>query len=470
MADTKISDLTAITGANTAADDDFVIVDTSAAQTKRITRDELKAAVLNTGAVTIGGAATFSGAVSFNAIAETKAVTAVDVFVYDTSKDTDGGAWRDRTQATSWYNETLNTATRGARKEFPAVAVIVAESNKVTIYDGDDPTMPMWMVFDAAANNYIYQADITSVYILNGQMGVGQGTSAGLSWTDFVADRNICSLSHSSANYKIVTPISTRNGGTRILTTDVLIVSGAVNDVAMTVLPDAPIDPATGLEVPTIAVATDGGVSVIRDDGTVVDITNSSSNDYSYSVSFGANNFLNLQQGGAGPGAGWLYVFDEIPAADTVITNNTKTGSTASPIAYYAKSGLGNDLYLLGDPDHGREGDYIGTDAAIVALAEDPTAPTKGMVAYTTSDYNTGWMNGDIKGAFLSDTDDTDVTGGTEPDRSVNANTLTVNGTITKTAVEPQALIWWPTLASLPATTLSSLITLIWTSGLATFR
>ena len=28
----------------------------------------------------------------------------------------------------SWYNETLNTATRGSRKEFPAVAVIVAES------------------------------------------------------------------------------------------------------------------------------------------------------------------------------------------------------------------------------------------------------------------------------------------------------------------------------------------------------
>tara|TARA_R110002111_G_scaffold46176_3_gene83178 strand:- start:46 stop:1389 length:1344 start_codon:yes stop_codon:yes gene_type:complete len=42
MADTKISDLTAITGVNTAADDDFVIVDTSAAQTKRITRDELR--------------------------------------------------------------------------------------------------------------------------------------------------------------------------------------------------------------------------------------------------------------------------------------------------------------------------------------------------------------------------------------------------------------------------------------------
>ena len=39
----------------------------------------------------------------------------------------------------------------------------------------------------------------------------------------------------------------------------------------MTVLPNAPIDDTTGLPVPTIAVATNGGLSVIKDDGTVVD-------------------------------------------------------------------------------------------------------------------------------------------------------------------------------------------------------
>ena len=33
------------------------------------------------------------------------------------------------------------------------------------------------------------------------------------------------------------------------------------------------------------------------------------------------------------------------------------------------------------------------------------------MVSHSTSDYATGWMNGDIKLATLSDTDDTDVTG-----------------------------------------------------------
>ena len=42
MADKKISDLTAITGANTADDDLLVIVDTSAGETKRITLGELE--------------------------------------------------------------------------------------------------------------------------------------------------------------------------------------------------------------------------------------------------------------------------------------------------------------------------------------------------------------------------------------------------------------------------------------------
>ena len=51
-----------------------------------------------------------------------------------------------------------------------------------------------------------------------------------------------------------------------------------------------------------------------------------------------------------------------------------------------------------------------------VSLIEDGTSSsygnTDGMVAYATTSYNTGWMQGDIKGAFLSDTDTTNLTGG----------------------------------------------------------
>ena len=58
------------------------------------------------------------------------------------------------------------------------------------------------------------------------------------------------------------------------------IVNNTVNDVALTVLPDAPIDPATGLPVPTIAVESDGdgtySTSIITDNGSVYDIASDS--------------------------------------------------------------------------------------------------------------------------------------------------------------------------------------------------
>ena len=80
-----------------------------------------------------------------------------DIFIYDTTKDTDGGAWRKNTKGLSWYNEPLNTATRGSRKEFPVVALIVVDSgtDKVTIYDADDPHLPMWMVADQSTNYFL---------------------------------------------------------------------------------------------------------------------------------------------------------------------------------------------------------------------------------------------------------------------------------------------------------------------------
>ena len=89
------------------------------------------------------------GTYSEKAVSNTIDKTATAVFVYDTSQDSDSGEWRTRTQHTSWYNETLGTSTRGSRRDFPAVAILIAEENKLTIYDGDDPDHPMWMVFES---------------------------------------------------------------------------------------------------------------------------------------------------------------------------------------------------------------------------------------------------------------------------------------------------------------------------------
>lgn len=58
MADKKITDLTALTGANTASTDVFPIVDVSATETKKITAEELAAAIAVIGLNAGGGVPT----------------------------------------------------------------------------------------------------------------------------------------------------------------------------------------------------------------------------------------------------------------------------------------------------------------------------------------------------------------------------------------------------------------------------
>ena len=99
---------------------------------------------------------------------ELSAVQPVDVFIYDTTKDSDGGLWRERCQALSWYNETLNTATRGASRKFPAVVAIIFEATQYTIFDLTDPSAPMWRVKAISGT-------ISSGAMLNGLIVVGTG-------------------------------------------------------------------------------------------------------------------------------------------------------------------------------------------------------------------------------------------------------------------------------------------------------
>jgi hypothetical protein len=56
-----------------------------------------------------------------------------------------------------------------------------------------------------------------------------------------------------------------------------------------------------------------------------------------------------------------------------------------------------------------RDGIVRGAIGGLSHVARNKTNPTKGMVAYTHPLYTTGWMPGAIRGAFLSDTDDTDL-------------------------------------------------------------
>ena len=348
--------------------------------------------------------------------------TAVDVFIYDTSKDSDGGAWRKRTTHTSWYNETLGTSTRGTRREFPAVAVIVTETRKVTIYDGDDPNLPMWMVFNTGTGNalsYPNSSNATSTVMLNGKLAnAAAGGSPRFRTIDFLSDSHL-EYSHTDGRTTFNINVSQRNSGASTgfnygnVPGDGLIHRDC-NDVAMTVLANAPIDSATGLPVPTIAVATDAGVSVIKDDGTVVDIRRTSDDDVHH-VDFNGDRVIMFMELGA------IYV--------ATIPNSDQSGNPNSAWSVYGSYGgntsgtdhpaiqaygAGVDLVSMKDYTFATAGFNDSNDRykGLSILSENVKSSGNGMVAWAHTDYNTGWMHGDIRGAFLSDTDATNITSG----------------------------------------------------------
>ena len=368
------------------------------------------------------------------ALAAEKAVTAVDVFIYDTSKDSDGGAWRHRCAGTSWFNEPLNTAARGARREFPAVAVIVAESQTVTIYDGDDPTLPMWMVFTpsaAAATPQIWRGgrSATSLRALNGIVCLGVGTDGqgGVVLMDLLAD----SMSrYSSDTHTGGIPVSRRN---EAVTTPVLssqrILNAIVNDVAMTVLTDAPISTTTVLPVPTIALACgqsgqpNGGLSIIHNDGLIVDLlATSGAGGYAcFAVDFSDDGRLIVSHSWSGGQHASLIVLDALPRADI---NNpfgapSNWGGRVYNVASFprlAPTASSSDFYVrrLGASDgkvallRGFQDTRFG---GITLLSETPNQQANGMAAMIHKDFTSGWLPGAIRGAFLADTDDTDLVG-----------------------------------------------------------
>lgn len=404
--------------------------------------------------------------------------TIVDAFLYDTSKDSDGGAWRKRCAHTSWENETLSgnwlgsaanetaaraisgattgsyyydttaagfytlnagsgkTATyRGNVRQFPAMVLITVEAARVVLWDITQAGCPMWMVFAGGSGRGVYAIvnNLSCASMLNGLMSVGANTaSGGFGQLSFVADIGFLRIA-STSEYNRHT-IANRNvvRSDLVTGTTVALVDRAVNDVAMTVLPNAPVDVATGLPVPTIAVATNGGVSVIKDDGNVWDIVPDGGAAYCYAVAFTNDKRLMFENDGSGVRR--TVRVDSIPTADVAHVYTTK--NTSLEIYATTSMGIGELSYIGANPATIKVlQNAIGTDSALHVLRRNPATPLSGMIAYITKDYNSGWMPGDIRGAWLADTVAETKTGGTDTDRSVKANNLTVNGSITKAAV-----------------------------------
>ena len=385
--------------------------------------------------------AIFSSDIVTSAISASITDTAVDVFVYDTTKDSDGGAWRKRTQHTSWYNETLGTSTRGSRKEFPAVAVIVAENTQLTIYDGDDPDLPMWMVFnfldgETHFNGYDDNRFPSSVAALNGTIVTGIGDDNGfLNEIGFIEDAG---YSRTPGYYqRLHANISQRNqtgfSKTLINTTGGQI-HRYVYKVAMAVLPNAQIDKCSGLPGHTIVAATKGGVSVIKDDGTVVDLTSSQSgygNTQFTGITTDNKVLLSFESPNIGQNARRFWVHT-IPDSDTTVTSSViAQGSADEFYKDYNSSFSGNALNYHNYPEYSTVNKalltnkclYLGLGEKVTIIERNKDSAEDGMLCNISKDYNTGWLQGKNCGAFLSSTDTTDLSGYLYEDTMQSDNT-----------------------------------------------
>ncbi len=395
------------------------------AETARDLVEAKRAEVASNTALAYGYQQSAAAAVAYqnlSLVALSKAVSAVDVFVYDTSKDSDGGAWRKRCQHTAWYNEPLNTSLRGARRDFPAVALLVLiDYNTILVYDLDDPTAPLWANIRNAIPGYSATV-MTKVRALNGRIFIGSNAGyGGLGVLDLPADRNTWyGLGHggeATGTYiqaGWATTSGRPQGTSASLIAGQALVNIFVNDIDMAVMPDAPIDPASRLPIPTVAVATNAGGSIIHPDGSIADWVPAISG-----VCFGViirPGFLALSGGGGVGFKTWMRT--SIPAADSTSfdfafdesSTPRRGGTNGSSGKAQALSKYRNTLAL-------------GLSLSGFNLLLPNEASFAGsMFAYIASTFNTGWMVGAVKAAWLSSID-------TSPLVATNIITSTFTGT-----------------------------------------
>ena len=288
-------------------------------------------------------------------------------FVYDTSKDSDGGAWRKKTQNTSWYNE-KPSFYRGARKEFPSIAIIIVSQSRVNIHDGDDPNLSLWMQFKcgnpyAIGPNGDYPHCVTA---LNGMLVIGEDTNyGGVNCIDFVKDeirRLRGSITTNGTNGMWPTGIWGRNGNPD--RSDDLWATGGrgydnynigqllsdnVNSVAIFAHDSSPIDQVTGLPYPTIACAVDSGISIISarhfemisygggmgntgSGGSAIYSMTSSNNTYRYGRSVEWNEFGDLLfvMGDGNGDLDYIHTFDQYftQESDSITIDSKAAGTT----------------------------------------------------------------------------------------------------------------------------------------------
>ncbi|NKC30209.1 LamG domain-containing protein [Falsiroseomonas selenitidurans] len=319
-------------------------------------------------------------------------VTASDVVaacVYDTRQDSDGGAWTEQCRNTSWYQEALNIAgLRGARRAFPRVAILLLRATApctLLVHDALDldpvTGVPrLWRAWGGVAGALL-DGTGTAVFALHGRLWVC--TSTGLHTLDLPGDR---------ATRRDGTDLRGWSAGLASAGTYAFAnASGAIGAAAAAsvharVLPGAPLDPASGLPIPTTLVGTGAGAAVIHASGFVAQITRGGG--------FARGVIVHDNRIWLSAGSGPLLATGPMPYAASLADTGwrqgvyTNTSSIVQPAGATTFAGMAPGV--------------VGSTTTTF-LAEDEINPDAGMVAYVRTFFATGWLPGDARLAILND-------------------------------------------------------------------
>ena len=287
---------------------------------------------------------------------------------------------------TTMYTETF----RGNKAKFPKLSAIVAEAANVTIYDLTESGRPMWMRFYSSSAtpsllNWAKQgfnATVAGIAANNSVLSIISGSEASLILVKFANDdlrigtsgTGLSLVNRKISNRLLAVPYTIPGDGYTINST--------VYAVAMTVLPDAPIDPVTGLQVPTIALATNGRVSVIKHNGTVV---NSASTSAFAAISLTSQ----LLSAGMTSSLNWYYAQNP-GSLSSSFTFSTATGEFGRIVSSLLKAFSRSELVHA-------------NGSLITKRKNQESVASNSINATITNTYNTGHLVGDIRRVYLAD-------------------------------------------------------------------
>lgn len=364
----------------------------------------------------------------------------VDVQVYDTSRDSDGGSWVWRTANSAWATEAkddgfgdpcvISSDDRCGRNMFPEKAILVTTTSGLYIFNAKDNSL--WIKF-TQDGTYSLGADSNNnpsgVAALNGVIYVGTNGSSGSGMYAFDFINDTMYRYNTTNRVSAVESISARNTAvsyTANAKTALAILDNVVNDVSVTVtVGSTNTKGINGLTL--VGLATDTGMSVINQSaGQINNYSDVAGDDYNTIVliSRGRAYALNETQAQL---ERWDNMdtdqSDELAGTPSVVWDEASLPPLSKTTPTIAASPDTLEVIQYGSFGSTIEDIiYAGTSQGLTEIH----GATNGWSRFITSTYQTDLMPGTIRGMFPFE-----ESSGSAVDASFRGNFLAPKGTPT---------------------------------------